>query len=288
MPEQTPLPRSDPTPGPEGMAGDALSVQRTGLFCGLVRAGFVTRGVTYGVIGGLAVALALGAGSPGRSPNQQGALQLVARAPLGQVLVIVAGVGLLAYALWKLGLAVIGIGPEGGGGRGLKDRLANLGGALAYLGFFALAVRVVLGTTGNETVEQRQATAGVLGWPGGRVLVGLGGAILIGISLFQIWEALCDQFTDENKLLEMGPREARAFLIIGRIGLCARALVFVVIGYFFIRTAIEYKPTNAIGLDGALAAVHREPLGAVLLALVAAGLLAFAVFSLFEARYRQL
>jgi hypothetical protein len=166
--------------------------------------------------------------------------------------------------------------------------MANLGGALAYLGFFVLAVRVVLGTNGNETIEQRQATAGVLGWPGGRVLVALGGAILIAISLFQIWEALCDQFTDDNKLLEMGPREARAFLIIGRIGLCARALVFVVIGYFFIRTAIEYKPTNAIGLDGALAAVHRQPLGAVLLAMVAAGLLVFAVFSLFEARYRQL
>jgi Domain of Unknown Function (DUF1206) len=283
-------PRRDirPSPPTDGVAGAALEAQRSAAFCGLVRAGFVARGVTYGVIAGIAAALAAGVGSAGGTPNQQGALTFIAQAPLGFIVVMAAAVGLLAYALWKLALGIIGHGPEGSAGHNAKDRIANVAGGIVYLSFFAVAVHVLIGASGNETSEQRQATAGVLGWPAGRFIVGLVGAILIGVSLFQIWEALCDQFTDDNKLLDMGRARARAFLVIGRVGLCARALVFVLIGYFFIRAAVEYRPSNGIGLDGTLAAVHGEPFGAVLLAAVAAGLLTFAVFSFFEARYRRL
>jgi hypothetical protein len=279
-----------PGPIPSGeLAHGALEAQRSRPFCWLVRAGFMARGLTYGVIGGIAVALALGVGSAGGTPNQQGALQFIAQAPLGRVVIAVAATGLLAYALWKLGQAVIGTGPEGGGGPTFKDRIANLGGSLAYWGFFAVAVRVLIGSThGNETVEQRQATVGVLHWPGGSILVTIAGAVMIAISLFQVWEALCDKFADDNKLTDMSRRAARWFLVAGRIGIIARALVFVLVGYFLVRTAVEFKPSNGIGLDGALAAVHGQPLGALLLGLVAAGLLIFAAFSFLEARYRRL
>ncbi len=271
------------------LAKDALSAQRARPFGWTVRAGFAARGLTYGVIGGLAAALAAGVGAGGEAPNQQGALQLIAQAPLGRVVIAVAAAGLLGYAFWKLGQAVIGRGPEGGGGPTFKDRIANLGGCLVYLAFFAVAVRVLVGSAGgNETTQQRQATAGVLHWPGGSILVMLGGAVLIGISMFQIWEAGCDKFADDNKLTDMSRRAARWFLIIGRIGLIARAAVFVVTGYFLIRTAIESRTSNGIGIDGALAAVHGEPLGALLLGLVAAGLLIFSLFSFLEARYRRL
>src|SRR5579871_6288614 len=90
---------------------DALGVQRSRPFELLVRAGFVTRSVTYGVVGGIALALAVGAGSAPAAPDQQGALALIASVPLGRVAVAVAAVGLLAYALWKLGQAAFGRGP---------------------------------------------------------------------------------------------------------------------------------------------------------------------------------
>ncbi len=72
------------------------------------------------------------------------------------------------------------------------------------------------------------------------------------------------------------------------MGLIARAAVFALIGYFLIRTAIEFDASKAIGVDGALAEVHHQPRGPWLLGLVAAGLLTFAVFSVLEGRYRRL
>ncbi|MBV8710780.1 MAG: DUF1206 domain-containing protein, partial [Solirubrobacterales bacterium] len=117
---------------------EALEVEGSRPFELMVRAGFVARALTYGVIGGITLALAVGAGAEPAAPNQQGALSLIASAPLGRVAVGVAAVGLLAYALWKLGQAAFGRGPEGGGKPGLKDRVANAGGAIVYLAFFAV------------------------------------------------------------------------------------------------------------------------------------------------------
>jgi hypothetical protein len=204
------------------------------------------------------------------------------------VAVAVAAVGLLAYALWKLGQGVFGRGPEGGGGPDLKDRVANIGGGVVYLAFFGVAVRIMLGSSSSGSRDPSNAAAGVLGWPGGEVIVAVAGAVLIGISLFQVYDACRGSFAEDAKLGEMSRFERQAFMTLGRVGLVSRALVFGLIGYFLLESALDYNPREATGLDGALARVHHQPFGPWLLGLVAAGLIVFAAYSMFEARYRRL
>jgi Domain of Unknown Function (DUF1206) len=254
----------------------------------LVRAGFVARGITYGMIGGLALAIALGAGTMGAAPNQQGALALIARSPVGRIALVVICVGLLAYALWKFTQGIRGCGPEGGGGLRLRDRVANLAGGAVYLGFFAVAIRALIGSSGNSSAEPSQAASGILGWPGGQVMVAVGGAGLIAISLYQLYDAFRGGFARHTKTARMVVPERRAFMVFGRIGLTARSVVFALIGYFLMRTAIEFNAGDTVGVDGALARLHSEPLGRWLVGVVALGLLIFAAFSLIEGRYRRL
>ena len=128
----------------------------------------------------------------------------------------------------------------------------------------------------------------MLGWPGGAAIVAIAGGAFIAICAYQIYEALSGGFAENAKLGEMTERQRRTYMTVGRIGLCARSIVFGIVGYFLLQAAISYDPHDAVGIDGVLARVHREPLGTVLLALVAAGLLVFACYSLFEARYRRL
>lgn len=267
---------------------DALSVEGSRPFRWAIRAGFVTRSVTYGVAGGIALALAVGAGAAPAAPDQQGALALIARAPLGRIAVAVAAIGLLAYALWKLGQAAFGHGPEGGGDPELKDRVANVAGGIVYLAFFAVAVQILFGSSSGESSGPSQAASGVLGWPGGAVIVGAAGAVLIAISLYQIYDAGRGSFADDAKLSEMSQLEYRSFMTLGRAGLTARAVVFGLVGYFVIKTAIDFNPREAVGLDGALARVHHQPFGSWLLGLAAGGLIVFATYSLLEARFRRL
>lgn len=267
---------------------EALAFGRSRPFEMLVRAGFATRALTYGVIGGIALALALGVGPAPDAPNQQGALAFVAQAQLGRVAVAVAAVGLLAYALWKLGQAVFGRGPEGGGDPDVKGRIASAGGGVVYLGFFAVAVRILFGSSSSSSSQPSHTTAGVLGWPGGPVLVGIAGVALIVISCYQAYDAVSGNFADESKRSEMSPAVHRTFMTLGRIGLVARALVFVILGYFLVKAAVDFNSGEAVGLDGVLARVHHQPFGPWLLGLVSAWLIVFAVYSLFEARYRRL
>ena len=266
----------------------ATAVERKRPFKWLVRVGFLARAVTYGLVGALALAAALGAGTAGAAPDQQGALALIARTPLGRVALIVICAGLLGYAAWKLTLGVFGRGPEGAGSFAAKDRISNLAGGVGYLAFFAVAVRILVGGSGKSSETPSRAAAGVLGWPGGQVIVGLAGAALIGIGLYQVYDALRGGFADDSKLGKMNSQQRRLFMAVGRVGLTARALVFGLIGYFLVATAIDFNAHQAVGVDGALARLEHQPLGPWLVGLVAVGLLTFAAFSLFEARYRRL
>jgi hypothetical protein len=151
-----------------------------------------------------------------------------------------------------------------------------------------IAIRVLTGTSGNSATEPKHATAGVLGWPGGQLIVGIGGGALIAISLYQLYDAFRGKFAKGVKTQRMGPTERRLFMALGYIGLAARAVVFGLIGYFLLRTAIDFDPTTAVGVDGALARLHHQPVGPEALGLVAVGLLTFSAFSMLEARYRRL
>lgn len=272
-----------------GHRSDTTGGEASTAWKGLIRAGFVARGVTYALIGTLALAIAAGAGTGGHGPNQQGALALIASAPLGGVLLVAIALGVLGYATWKLCQGVRGRGPEGGGSPKPGERAANVGGGIAYLALCGLAIEVLVGGgSSSGSGSPRHAAAGVLSWPGGQVIVGLvGAAIMIG-AVVQIFRAIGGKFAEQNKTEQMSHDQRATFLLIGRIGQIARAVAFALIGIFLIKTAVQYNAADAVGLDGALERLRNEPLGPLWLGLVAAGLILFAVFSLFEARYRRL
>ena len=86
----------------------------------------------------------------------------------------------------------------------------------------------------------------------------------------------------------MSPAVKKWFTLIGTVGHLARAVVFGLVGVFLVKASIDYKANEAIGLDGALAKLYDGAYGSWLLGLAAAGLIAFAVFSVTEARYRRI
>lgn len=260
-------------------------VERTTTFEMLARAGFVARGVIYGVIGILAVKLALGDG--GTTTNQSGALKTIAGQPFGKVLLILMAIGLAGYALWRLTRAFIGHGPEATDSG--FERLAALGSGVAYALICAIAVEILLGSGGSSSSgSPKHPTAGVLGWPGGTWIVGLAGAILCGTAVYQGYRGISHDFLDDSKTEDMSPRMRTWITRVGTVGHLARMVVFGLIGVFVIKAAVDYNPDKAVGLDGALAKLANHSYGSYLLGVVAAGLVAFAVYSLSDARYRRI
>jgi hypothetical protein len=256
---------------------------RTPQFEWLARAGLVARGVIYAIIGVLALELAFGEG--GKTTNQQGALHEIAKQPLGKVLLVLMIVGLAGYATWRLVRAAIGHGPETADDT--KERIDGLASGVGYALLCVTAVSILVGSGGGGSGSPDETTGGVLGWPGGQVLVGLAGVIIIGVGLEQGYKGITHKFLEQSKTEEMSERVKRAVTAFGVFGHLARMVVFALIGYFLLRAAIDFDPDKAVSLDGALTAVAKASYGPVLLGIVAAGLIGFAAYSVVDARYRK-
>jgi hypothetical protein len=257
-------------------------VARSDQFEWLARAGLAARGVVYAVIGVLAVKLALGDG--GKTTNQRGALKTIADQPFGTALLILVAIGLAGYALWRLVRAAIGHGPEASDDT--KERIGGVVSGFFYAGLCVTAVKILLGSGGGSGSPDK-ATGGVLGWPGGRLLVIAAGLIIIGVAFEQGYKGYKKKFLEKSKTEEMGPRMRSTFTGVGVFGHLARMVCFALIGYFLIKSAIDYDPNKAVSLDGALTALGNASYGPVLLGIVAAGLIGFAAYSALDARYRR-
>jgi hypothetical protein len=92
------------------------------------RLGYAAQGVVYLIVGGLAFLAATGRG--GGTTDTRGALQSLLSQPFGRVLLALAALGLLGYALWRVMMGVRD--PErGGSGDGRKQALARRAGYFA-------------------------------------------------------------------------------------------------------------------------------------------------------------
>jgi len=262
--------------------GDAIANARW--FEWLARAGLVARGVIYGIIGVLALEMALGAG--GKTTNQSGALGELAKQPGGKILLVLMAIGLFGYALWRLLRAAVGHGPEETDDG--KERLKGLVSGIAYASLFVTCLAILFGSSGSGgSGSPDKATGGVLGWPGGQFIVGIAGLVLIGVGLYQGYEGVKKKFLEKSKTEQMSEKTEKAFTTLGIAGHLARGVVFVLIGYFLAKAAIDFNPDKAVSVDGALAAVAKASYGKVLLGIVAAGTIAFGAYSIADARYRR-
>lgn len=250
----------------------------------LGRLGLLTKGVSFLVVGVLAILVAVHAG--GQATDRQGALRLIGSKSYGAVLLIVLAIGLAAYAVWRFSQAFLDRDDEGDDAPGLAVRLSDAGKGVLYAGLAWLAVSFVAGSRGESAKEPEQ-TRRVLELPLGRWIVGAVGVAVIGAGLWNGYRSISRRFRKDMRTEEMD-REVEWWMnAVGVVGHVARMIVFCLVGFFVVKAAYEYDPNEAIGIDGALAKLARQPHGELWLGGVAAGLIAYGVFCLFQARYRE-
>ncbi len=271
--QQTTAPHARPA---AAVRGQRRRVEQLG------RAGLVARGIVYGLIGVLALEVALGVG--GETTGQTGALKAIAHEPLGSVLLVVLAAGLAGYALWQLAVAVAGLS----GRDGVLHRGAAAARGIGYGLLCFTAVRILAGSGGGGSGSPRHATAGVLGWSAGPLLVGAIGLVLIGVGLYLGYRGVTKQFLEDSDTSQMQPPVKRMFVILATFGHLARAVISVLIGFGLLKAAVDYSPGSAVGLDGALAKLAHSSGGPLLLGAVAAGLIGFGLYSIADARYHRM
>jgi hypothetical protein len=265
--------------------------QGRGWYAWLARIGLVAKGVSYGIVGVLALMLALGVG--GKATSRQGALAAIADEPFGQLLLILLAFGFAAYAIWRFVQAFA----EREDDEEAKGQAKNWGKRAGYIGrglvYAALTVTTVKlltsGSAGGESQSEKakQTTSTAFDLPGGRGLVGLAGLAILGAGLWNVYRAFTTKFEDKWRAGQMSQAELTWGRRVGVVGHVARGVVFGLIGVFIIKAAVEYDPDEAIGLDGALQKLANAAYGPYLLGATAVGLICYALYCFVDARYRD-
>ncbi|SEM88214.1 DUF1206 domain-containing protein [Palleronia pelagia] len=246
----------------------------------IMRAGYSGRALVYLVVAGFSLwAVSRG----GQAEGTMTALQSLERTAYGTLILLAIFVGMLSYAVWRLIDAAWDLEDYGSDGKGLIARIGMVVTGLIHLGIGIGALLLVFtasGDGGGSTIAKAANT--VMGWPGGRLLVGAAGVVTVGAGLYYLKKA----WNREYRTHLIGNPVTRNFDPALRGGVASQGFVVTVIGGFLVYAAMTASGSEAGGLGKTFDWLSGQPYGRVLVGLLCVGLLGFALFCAVNAAYR--
>ena len=252
----------------------------------LARVGLVAYGVVHFLVGWLALQIAWGL-SGRESADTSGAMKTLADQPFGQVLLWLVAVGLVALALWQASEVIWGYRNLEGAKR-VRKQVTSGAKAVVFAALGYSAAAAALGAGSSSAQSQQHATSGVLGWPGGRVIVIAAGLVIIGVGVAAIVKGVKKSFAEEIDTSPLSPTLQTVIARLGQVGYIAKGLALGVVGALLSYATLTFDPQKAQGLDGAMQTILAQPFGRFLLTAVALGFAAFGLFTILQSRYRRM
>jgi len=253
----------------------------------LERLGYVARGALYVVMGLLALGVALRVGG-GKATDLSGSLVFLTGNPFGKLVLIAFAIGLAAYSLWGLVRAIYDPLHRGSDASGYVARLGFITSAVSYAAIVIFALQILAGSGGASGDGTQKTVASVLTHPAGGWLTILIGLFALGIGVGQFMEAYRPTFARDLKAAEMSATERDVAVGLGRFGMFARGVVFLVIGWFVVQAGIHHDAGQVQGFGGAFLFLLSQPFGHWVVGIIALGFVALGLHSFACARWIRL
>jgi hypothetical protein len=254
----------------------------------LARTGFLVKGVLYIVIGVLALRVATGLG--GRVTGTRGALLTVLGQPFGRTLLLIAAIGLLGYAVWRVLQGLLDPDRLGHDWRAVALRVSFVGRGAVHGALGLQVVRLYRGLSESSGTSEREMAAEAFRWPFGDWLVVLAGLTLIGFAVQQVYAAITSRL-ERNLDLAHLRREAGEWAVsLSRFGMAARGVVFALLGWLVVGAGWSRDSSEVATTGSSMRLLGAQPggLGRWLLGITAAGFIAYGFYQLVLARYLQI
>lgn len=249
-----------------------------------IRVGHGAKGMLYGLIGLFAIHdLRYGQ----KVSGSEGVLITLGRQPLGSLLLGLLALGLMGYVLWRFIQALFD--PGGSADLGLHQMIQRCGygaSGLAYLGIARTAGNLALGLVidFDDTFED---LASVLfeRTIGSWMLVAVGCGI-VGVGMTYVYGAFTGSYISQFRA-ELDSSVKRWVIWIGKLGITARGISFVLVGSYLIKAAYSLDFDSAGGLSYVFDQLDDDYWGKIWLGAIAFGFIAYAAYMVTAALYRK-
>jgi hypothetical protein len=260
------------------------------------RFGWIAKGVVYALVGVLAVPIAIQglqadrARDRGTQASQLGAVTEIGQNSVGTIALWIIAIGLALYVLWRLVSIML---PADNSAKAWVTRAGYLISALTYALLawtavsFALNARSANGKN-TEDAKVERFTRDLMDMTAGRWLVGAIGVGVIGAGIYFLIKGVRASFRDELEPAGVGPVPHETIVTLGRVGWIGRGIVMGLVGWFLIRAAVEFRPSEAKGFDGSLREVSETAIGPFIVGVAAVGLIVYGLFCVISAPRQRL
>ena len=258
------------------------------------RFGLTAKGVVYCLVGILAFMAAFEIGGSGsQGAGKQNVFQFILEQPFGKWLLAVVALGLVCYTLWRFVQGFRDSEDKGSDAKGIAMRLRYIFSGLVYGALAFLAARMVLGNggggSGSGSGNARQTLVSeLLQQPFGQWLVGILAVATIGIGLYQIYYGLSEKYKKKVQGAGLEHDIEGKMIRMGKVGYVARGIVWIVIGYLFLKAALEFNAQEAGGSNQAFQFMESTTYGSFFLGAVAVGLFFYGIFMFMRAKYQPI
>ena len=250
------------------------------------RFGMAAKGVVYCLVGALAFMAAFEInGNTEDGAGKQGVFQFILEQPFGKILLGIVALGLVCYTIWRFIQAFMDSEQKGSDAKGIGKRIGYAFSGLIYGGLAFYAAQLVLGNGSGGGSDSRQTLAGkLLEQPFGQWLVGLVAVGTIAIGLYQIYKGISGKYLKNVKTASIQPNIKDMLMKAGKVGYIARGIVWGIIGFLFLKAAMNSDAQEAGGSSSAFQFLEQS-YGSILLGIIAFGLICYGVFMFVRARY---
>jgi hypothetical protein len=263
----------------------SITTNKTDWINNSAKAGYMAKGIVYSLIGILAAIAAFGTGNS-KNTGKTDAIKFLLEQPLGKTMVFLVALGLLGYVVWRMVEAIKDPHRHGTDIKGIFTRIGYGISAIVYLSVSVYAFKMVFTSHQSSGDSQKALIDKIMDEKWGPWLIGIIGIILVAKGIQQIIKSITGKYRKELEAGKINSKYREFLVKTGAAGYIARGIVWLIIGYLFVRGALD-KNANETGGTGEALSFLEQGFGSWVLGLVAVGLICYGIFKILEGLYRR-
>lgn len=262
-----------------------INVSPTRWYKKAARFGLIAKGIVYCLSGAIALMAALNIGDKSaEDAGTEGIFSFIRDQPFGKWLVLTMAIGLTCYTIWRFVQALKDTEHKGNDKKGLAKRLGYFISGVGYAGVALYSYKVFIGSYSNGDSNEKNVSR-LMEMPFGKWLVIIVALIMIGTGCVQVYRAVSGKY--KKYVRSALHRDAAPWIITAGIaGYTARGIIWLILGWLFIKAAINFNAKEAGSSDAAFKWLSDSSYGSLLLGIVALGLICYGLFMFLRAKYQ--